>query len=147
MPDQTEKQVSKPAGKPKHEKFKLEAAKLILKTFPMAVIRQRSIDNLNRWKAKGTWSSAYGEWMVLMTSGTDADVIDAMTEENENATRLRSSPPYPGMLEQTVVHQLKHEILGIDLAIFSNPRTLGELQKDAEFEAELRKFHKAKQLD
>ena len=147
MAGKTEKEVSKPAGKPQLEKFKLEAAKLILKTFPMKVIRQQSIDNLNRWKAKGTWCSAYGEWMTMMTSGTDTDVIEAMTEETENATRLRSSPPYPGMLEQTVVQQLKHEILGIDLAVFSNARTLDELRKDAEFEAQLRQSNTPRQRD
>lgn len=145
MPDKTGKQVSGPAGKPQHEKFKLEAAKLILKTFPMEVIRQQSVDNLNRWKAKGTWCSAYGEWMTLMASGTDADVIKAMTEESEDAIRLRSSPPYTGLLEQTVVQQLKHEILGVGLAVFSNATTLEILQKDAEFQAKLRKSNTAKQ--
>jgi hypothetical protein len=139
MPDKTGKQVSKSAGKPRKEEYRLEVAKLILKTFPMEVIRQRSIDNMNRWKSQGGWSLAYDEWMILMTDGTDADVIEAMTGETDKASRLRSASPYPGLLDQTLVHQLKHEILGVDLAVFDDPRIHEILQKDAEFEAELRK--------
>lgn len=118
MPDKTGKKVSKPAGKPNKEKFRLAVATLILETFPIEVIRQRSIDNMNRWKSQGTWSLAYDEWMTLLTDGTDADVIEAMTAETDKASRLRSVHPYTGLLEQTVVQQLKHEILGVDLAVF-----------------------------
>jgi hypothetical protein len=145
MPGKTGTQISKPAGKPNKEKFRLESAKLILKTFSIEVIRQRSIDNMDRWKSQGSWSLAFDEWMILMTDGTDADVIEAMTGETDKASRLRSASPYPGLLDQTVVHQLKHEILGIDLAVFDNPRTLEMLQKDAEFEAARRKSDKTKQ--
>jgi hypothetical protein len=145
MLDKTGKRVSKPAGKPRKEEFRLEVAKLILKTFPMEVIRQRSIDNMSRWKSQRGSYVAYDEWMILMTDGTDADVIEAMTGETDKSSRLRSASPYPGLLDQTVVHQLKHEILDIDLAVFDNPRTLEILRKDAEFEAARRRSHKTKE--
>lgn len=145
MPDKTGKQVSKPAGKPNKEKFRLAVATLILETFLVEVIRQRSIDNMNRWKSQGTWSFAYDEWMTLLTDGTDADVIEAMTAETDKASRLRSVHPYTGLLEQTVVQQLKHEILGVDLAVFDDPRTLEILKKDAEFQAALSQSNRNEQ--
>lgn len=145
MPDKTGKQVSQPAGKPNKEKFRLAVATLILKTFPVEVIRQRSIDNMNRWKSQGTWSFAYEEWMTLLTDGTDADVIEAMTAETDKASRLRSVHPYTGLLEETVVQQLKHEILGVELAVFDDPRTLEILKKDAEFQAALRQSNRDEQ--
>lgn len=142
MPDKTEKKVSKPAGKPNKEKFRLAVATLILETFPVEVIRQRSIDNMIRWKSQGTWSFAYDEWMTLLTDRTDAEVIEAMTAETDKASRLRSVHPYTGLLEQTVVQQLKHEILGVDLAVFDDPRALEILKKDAEFQAALRQSNR-----
>lgn len=145
MLGKTGKQVSKPAGKPNKEKLRLAIATLILEAFPVEVIRQRSIDNMNRWKSQGTWSLAYDEWMTLLTDGTDADVIEAMTAETDKASRLRSVHPYTGLLEQTVVQQLKHEIVGVDLAVFDDPRTLEILKKDAEFQAALRQSNKDEQ--
>jgi hypothetical protein len=145
MLGKTGKQVSKPAGKPNKEKLRLAIATLILKTFPVEVIRQRNIDNMNRWKSQGTWSLVYDEWMTLLTDGTDADVIEAMTAETDKASRLGSVHPYTGLLEQTVVQQLKHEILGVDLAVFDDPRTLEILKKDAEFQAALRQSNKDEQ--
>jgi hypothetical protein len=126
------------AGKPKKIRFGLESAKLILEQFPMSLIRAHSVANLHRWKAQGSWNSASDEWMTLLTSGSDADIIEVMTGEDENSIRLRSSSPYPGMLDQAVVHQLKKEIFGIDLSIFDETREEW-LRRDAEFEANLRR--------
>jgi hypothetical protein len=132
-----EERETKQAGKPKKIRFGLESAKLILEQFPMPVIREHSIANLNRWKAQGSWNSASDEWMALLISGSDEDIAEVMTGEDENSVRLRSSSPYPGMLDQAVVHQLKKEIFGIDLSIFDEIREEW-LRRDAEFEAKLR---------
>lgn len=126
------------AGKPKKIRFGLESAKLIVETFPMEVIRQHSIANIFRWKAQGTWCSAFGEWMALMTTGSDQEIIEVMTGEDENSIRLRSSSPYVGMLPQSAIHKLKHEIFGIDLSIFDETRDEW-LRRDAELTAKLRR--------
>lgn len=125
------------AGKPKKIRFGLEAAKLTLETFSIKEIRQHSIANIERWKAQGSWCSAFGEWMVLMNTGSDQDIIRIMTGEDENAIRLRSSSPYVGMLLQSTVHKLKHEIFGIDLSIFDATRDEW-LRRDAEMTARIR---------
>lgn len=122
------------AGKPKKIRFGLEAAKLVLEAFSMATIRHHSISNLERWKAQGTWCHAFGEWMVLMNMGSDEDIIEVMTGEDENAIRLRSSAPYVGMLQQSTVHKLKHEIFGVDLSVFDATRDEW-LRRDAEMSA------------
>lgn len=135
MHSNNKKQVQ--AGKPKKIRFGLESAKLILEQFPLPVIRQHSIANLERWKSQGTWCHAFGEWMALMNTGGDQDIIEVMTGEDENSIRLRSSSPYVGMLPESMVHKLKHEIFGIDLSIFDATRDEW-LRRDAEMTAKLR---------
>jgi hypothetical protein len=127
----------KQAGKPKKIQFGLAAAKLILERFSVPVIRHMSIANLDRWKSKDSWCSAFDEWRFLMIAGSDKQIIEVMTGEDENSIRLRSSAPYTGMLDQAVVHQLKKEIFGIDLSIFDETREEW-LRQDAEYEAKLR---------
>lgn len=102
-------------GKPHLERLKLESAKLILERFSLEGIRGKSIANLLRWKTQGTWCSAYGEWLELMTTGSDVDVISAMAGENEDATRLRASMPYVGLLDQETVWALKKQWVGFDI--------------------------------
>ncbi|HJV75083.1 MAG TPA: hypothetical protein VJ654_12735 [Noviherbaspirillum sp.] len=79
---------------------KLQTAKAILQRFPMSIIRQKSLDNLDRWERKDVWVSAHDEWRKLMRDGSDAQVIAMMTGEDETANRLRQSPPYTGLLNK-----------------------------------------------
>lgn len=78
----------------------------VLNEATISVIRQRSLHNLDRWKAKGVWVSAHEEWRALMTSGTDADVREAMTGTGEAANRLRQSPPYVGLISEQTRYRL-----------------------------------------
>lgn len=80
--------------------FKLAAAKAVLETTEMPKLREHGISNLVRWRNSGVWCSAYGEWLELLTEGSDAEVIDAMIGQGENANRLRQSPPYTGLLSE-----------------------------------------------
>lgn len=79
------------------DKQKLRRAKEVLRLHPLSAIRERSLANLDRWESKGVWVSAHDEWRKLMSSGTDAEVMAMMTGEDENANRLRQSPPYTGL--------------------------------------------------
>lgn len=82
--------------------FKLRMAVVTLQCADLPTIRAMSLANLKRWKDKGTWGLVYDEWFKLMVSGSDAEVIGAMTGPDENANRLRQSPPYVGIVNQDV---------------------------------------------
>lgn len=82
----------------KLDKLKLLSALAILKENDLPTIRATSLANLDRWVAKGTWVSAFDEWRVLMSTGSDEDVISVMTGLDENSNRLRQSPPYAGLI-------------------------------------------------
>ena len=90
--------------------YKLLRAETVLKTFDMQTIREKSLDNLQRWKSKGTWCSAYDEWTELMARCSDAEIIEAMTGRDENSNRLRQSSPYTGLLDQKIVEALRASV-------------------------------------
>jgi hypothetical protein len=77
---------------------KLARARELVRRIDLATIRKKSLANLDRWEAQGVWCSADDEWRVLMREGTDAEVVTAMTAEDEQSNRLRQSPPYVGLL-------------------------------------------------
>jgi hypothetical protein len=60
------------------DSFKLEVAKVILETTDMPKLRQHSISNVVRWRNSSVWCGAYGEWLELLTKGSDPEVLDAM---------------------------------------------------------------------
>lgn len=78
--------------------FKLLIAKAVLRESSLSIIRVRSLSNLDRWNAKGTWCSAHDEWRRVMGSGTDEEIIALMTGTDQNANRLRQSAPYVGII-------------------------------------------------
>ena len=75
------------------EKKRQRAIK-ILEQISLGEIRNKSLETLYRWKAQGTWCSAYSEWEHLMRRGSDEEIVTAMTSEDENSNRLGQSPPY-----------------------------------------------------
>ncbi|MGV8892297.1 MAG: hypothetical protein ACOH2K_05030 [Burkholderiaceae bacterium] len=89
------------------DEFKLSLAKAILSQFPMGVIRQKSLANITRWTGNGAWCSAFDEWKELMEKGSDQEVIEAMTGLTQTANRLRQSGPYTGLLDQSLVNELR----------------------------------------
>jgi hypothetical protein len=86
-------------GKYNLDQKKLKRAKLILNTFSIAEIIEKSLSNLKRWKANDVWCSAYTEWQEIMEGGDSAVIRDAMIGDSERSTRLRQSPPYVGLLK------------------------------------------------
>lgn len=90
-------------GKYDLEQRKLKRAKLILNTFSIAEIIEKSLSNLKRWKANDVWCSAYTEWQEIMKGGDSEMIRDAMIGESERSTRLRQSPPYVGLLSEDEV--------------------------------------------
>lgn len=88
------------------DEYKLRIALAILENAELSRIRQVNIANLDRWERNGTWVSAFDEWRELLSQGTDADVLDAMTSRSERANRLRQSAPYSGILDESTRIQL-----------------------------------------
>ena len=88
------------------DRRKLTMAKRINEKFSMSVIRSRSLENMERWKKKGVWISAFDEWRQLLTEGTDQQVQAVMTGKDEKSNRLRQSAPYAGLLTQAEVETI-----------------------------------------
>jgi hypothetical protein len=82
--------------------LKQNSARTLLESVDMGTLRRHSLSNLERWKAGGSWCSAFAEWENLMAHGSDAEVTAAMTGSDENANRLRQSAPYVGLLSQNM---------------------------------------------
>lgn len=71
-----------------------------MQTSDLSAIRAKSLANMDRWEAKGTWVSAHDEWREIMTNGSDAEVTAAMTGRDQEANRLRQSAPYIGIIDE-----------------------------------------------
>ncbi|MBX3503612.1 MAG: hypothetical protein KF889_29575 [Alphaproteobacteria bacterium] len=75
-------------------------------------IRAQILANLHRWKKQGTWVSAYDEWRAIARRGDDGELFAAMLGHDEEATRLRQSMPFVGLLPQAEVRRLHEEAAG-----------------------------------
>jgi hypothetical protein len=64
---------------------------------------------LYRWKAQGTWVSAYDEWTAILTTGSDGELFAAMLGRDDQSNRLRQSMPYVGLLSQEEVKRIHEE--------------------------------------
>jgi antitoxin component of MazEF toxin-antitoxin module len=91
------------------DNLKREIALEVLSTFNLEVIRQRSIDNLRRWKKARVWGPAYEEWLEIMKNGEDRRLIHAMAGRDQESNRLRQSMPYTGMLPHAVLKGLREK--------------------------------------
>lgn len=85
---------------------KLIMARRIVERFPMEVIRRCSLDNMSRWQRQGVWVSAFDEWRKILMQGSDQQVLDIMTGEDQMSNRLRQSAPYAGLLTQAEVEAI-----------------------------------------
>ena len=85
------------------DEIKLQLAKFIIMNFSISTIREKGISNLNRWKSQDVWCSAHDEWRALLDTGSDEEIITAMTARDQHSNRLRQSPPYVGLLTQETV--------------------------------------------
>lgn len=90
-------------------------AKEILARHDIATIRAKSLSNLDRWKANGTWCSAYDEWREILLAGSDKELATAMTDQHEHFIRLRQSPPYPGLLDEETRLRIWSEVMSKNL--------------------------------
>lgn len=108
--DLTEHGITAPRAA--HAQTRLDEVKRLISAAVVACftperIRQKSVDNLARWKASGAWCSAYDEWAAIVERGSDAELLAAMLGHDDRANRLRQSMPYVGLLSQDEVRRIR----------------------------------------
>lgn len=81
----------------------------VVRRFDARQIRAQILSNLHRWKARGTWVTAYDEWKQIAESGDDGSLFAAMLGRDEESNRLRQSMPFVGLLPREVVRRLNEE--------------------------------------
>lgn len=80
--------------------LKLWLSQATLASADLKTIRLKSLSNLLRWKAQGTWGCVYEEWLELMTQGSDLHVIHVMTSQDDEPNRMRQSMPFVGIVDE-----------------------------------------------
>lgn len=91
------------AGRNSHlllDDLKLWLSQATLSSAELTTIRTQSLSNLQRWKAQGTWSPVYDEWLELMMHASDEHITRIMTDNGEEPNRLRQSMPYVGLVDE-----------------------------------------------
>jgi len=91
------------------DEFKRNIALEVVRTASADEIRRRSLENLARWKRSGAWCSAYDDWSRIIDSDDDGKLYAAMIGRDDEANRLRQSPPYMGILPNSVLEKLREE--------------------------------------
>jgi len=99
-------------GQDRLDEFKRNLALEVVRRNSVDDIRRRSLDNLQRWKRNGVWCSAYDEWRRILENGDDGKLFAAMMGRDQEANRLRQSPPYMGLLPSSVLEKLREEEAG-----------------------------------
>ncbi len=94
------------------DEFKRNLALEVLRRNPIDEIRRRSMENLVRWKNGGAWCGAYDDWRKIIESGEDGKLFAAMIGQDQEANRLRQSPPYMGLLSSAALEKLREEEAG-----------------------------------
>lgn len=89
--------------------LKRSIALAVVRDFTSAQIRAQILANLHRWRNQGVWVSAYDEWYDIAAKGDDGALFAAMLGRDDDATRLRESMPFVGLLPQSEVRRLHEE--------------------------------------
>jgi hypothetical protein len=91
------------------DELKRSIALAVVRQFTPREIRAQILANLHRWRGQGAWVSAYDEWRAIAERGDDGELFAAMLGRDDNATRLRQSMPFIGLLPQQEVRRLHEE--------------------------------------
>ena len=94
------------------DEFKRNLALEVLRRSSADEIRRHSLLNLTRWKQSGAWCTAYDDWRAILEGGDDGRLFAAMIGQDQEANRLRQSPPYMGILPSAVLEKLREEEAG-----------------------------------
>lgn len=94
------------------DELKRSIALSVVRQFTPNEIRAQILANLHRWRRQGTWASAYDEWKGIAGRGDDGELFAAMLGRDDEATRLRQSMPFVGLLSRNEVRRLHEEATG-----------------------------------
>jgi len=116
-----------PTAHERLDRLRLWSSVAVLATYPLAEVRARSLENLGRWKERGSWGRAYQEWFEIVTTASDRDLIAFMTGVDEDSIRLRQSMPYPRMIgdeRRKRLHTLaeNHDVDALAVSVFEDPQ-------------------------
>lgn len=92
--------------------LRLSLSMAVVRKHAAREIRAKILANLYRWRRQDSWVSAYDEWNDIARSEDDGALFAAMLGRDENASRLRQSMPYVGLLAQQEVKKLYEEAAG-----------------------------------
>ena len=111
----TEQGIRAPRGGLSHQaldELKRSIALAVVRQFALSEIRAQILANLHRWEQQGAWVAAYDEWRNIAAEGDDGELFAAMLGRDDDATRLRQSMPFVGLLSQAEVRRLHEEATG-----------------------------------
>lgn len=94
---------------PALDELKRSIALAVVRQFTPKEIRAQILANLHRWRRQGAWVSAYDDWQEIAERGDDGELFAAMLGRDDEATRLRQSMPFVGLLSQEEVRRLHEE--------------------------------------
>lgn len=94
------------------DELKRSIALAVVRQFTLTQIRAQILANLHRWRRQGAWVPAYDEWQGIAERGDDGELFAAMLGRDDDATRLRQSMPFVGLLSQEEVRRLHEEAAG-----------------------------------
>lgn len=101
----------------------------IAATVPIYEIRQKCLSNIVRWRANGTNSGLWDDWVKLLIGGADQDVIAALTNDIvEHWKDLRRAAPYAGLICNEIREYIFSQLL-TDLPTLDDLAKFDELQK------------------
>lgn len=86
--------------------LRLRIAHAVLKEADLKEIRSHSLSNLTLWRTMDRWTDLHEKWHDMIISFSDLQIVLVMTSANANADRLRSSPPYVGIIDRETRHRL-----------------------------------------
>lgn len=81
----------------------------VLARYSVEEIKMKSISNIERWRAKGTFGQAYADWLEILLDSDDSKLIRAMVGNSDRSNQLRQSLPFTGMLDADVVRKIREE--------------------------------------
>jgi hypothetical protein len=94
------------------DELKRSIALAVVRQFTSNEIRAQILINLHRWRQQGAWVSACTEWQDIAERGDDRELFAAMLGRDDNATRLRQSMPFVGLLSQEELRHLREAVAG-----------------------------------
>jgi hypothetical protein len=94
------------------DELKWLIASTVVRRFTPHEIRVQILANLDRWRRQGAWGAAYAEWQGIAERGDDRELFSAMLGRAGDATRLRQSMPFVGLLSQDELRHLRKTVTG-----------------------------------